>query len=192
MRGVMNPRRSGEEMSWPPLLNTLCFVSVDIMGAAMPLLTVMDSVPSNHRTKPSLSSAVSFDCYHGSAEVTNTTGFAHSLCKGESLLDWVFVHLTEAEHISGSILPWSSMWKPGHCGPARVTQRLLSAFTSLSLSPQFLYKNQLVNLVEMLPVSWSVWVLGINILRSAQRLHTHRSLSPVTTASDHPVQLGRG
>lgn len=63
MRGVMNPRRSGEEMNWPPLLNTLCFVSVDIMGAAMPLLTVMDSVPSNHRTKPSLSSVVSFDCY---------------------------------------------------------------------------------------------------------------------------------
>lgn len=192
MGGVMNPRRSEEKMSWPPLLNTLCFVSVDITGAAMPFSTVTDSVPSNHGTKPSLSSVVSFDCYHGSAGVTNTTGFAHSLCKGESLLDWVFVHHTEAEHISGSIPPWSSMWKPGHWGPARATQRLLSAFTSLSLPPQFLYKNQLVNLVEMLAVSWSAWVLGISILRSAQRLHTHRSLSPVTTASDHPVQLDRG
>lgn len=27
----------------------------------------------------------------------------------------------------------------------------------------------------MLPVSWSAWVPGISILRSAQRLHTHRS-----------------
>lgn len=112
---------------------------------------------------------------HGSAEVTNTTRFAHSLCKGESLPDWVFVHHTEAEYISGSIPPWSSMWKPGHWGPVRATQRLLRAFTSLSLPPHFLYKNQLEDLVEMLPVSWSAWVLGIHILRRAQRLHTHRS-----------------
>lgn len=63
MGGIMNPRRSGEKMNWPPLLNTLCFMSVDIMGAAMPFSTVTDSVPSNHGTKPSLSSVVSFDCY---------------------------------------------------------------------------------------------------------------------------------